>query len=323
MLHHRVMICCCTQQGMDRNPASALNAESLWTCCLPSLGSSTSVRDTSCPSNKILDPKQKMDLLAPVLNRPGVMVSDESSSSILKLLADLSLHPLCLWGSLPHPQALGFPLSWQGKQSLPLHTTQTYRDDRAACQCSQPSKSRAPPLAHLALSAPSSQCSAWAWKAQIRGENPERQRTFSKAESCCCRQREWVWRVRRGANGVHALSSDTIHRVTGRNEIVHLVCPRPSSQSSLLVFHLATGRGGAEGRGLTGCQVWGLGSWWALAGERAQVRKEAAVPPFGDSGRSLKRSGQQAIRHAGLQLGDSVAGCVFMSLQNGDSSDVG
>ena len=45
---------------MDRNPASPLTAESPWTGCLLSLGSSVSAKDTSFPNNKILGPKQKM-----------------------------------------------------------------------------------------------------------------------------------------------------------------------------------------------------------------------------------------------------------------------
>ena len=60
---------------MDRNIDLLLAAEPSWTSCLPSLGSRVSVRDGFIVSNRILDPKQKMNLLAPTCSGPRLMAS--------------------------------------------------------------------------------------------------------------------------------------------------------------------------------------------------------------------------------------------------------
>lgn len=67
----------------------------------------------------------------------------------------------------------------------------------------------------------------------------------------------------------------------------------PSQRPRLLPAGLPTGKGG-EG-----------GGPWALAGERAQVRRQRRVRPRGGSGRALGRGSQRAVPRAGRQLGDS------------------
>lgn len=107
-------------------------------------------------------------------------------------------------------------------------------------------------------------------------------------------------------------SSDTVPRGGGTcscspsvSTAQHVV----GTQQTLLTFCLATGREGAEGRSLMSCSVWGLGSGWAPAEQRVQVRREAV-------GSALwgQWTGTQMGRPAGcwtcqFALGDTGPGC--------------
>lgn len=117
MLHQGVPTCC-WQWGVGRHPALPITAESPWTSCLPFLGSSVSVRDTSFASNTVLDPEQNLIYWLPCLTVQGAWLqvqTDPGSKGSARLLHSIFRAVCPRSGSR-------VPLSRERIQAPPLHS---------------------------------------------------------------------------------------------------------------------------------------------------------------------------------------------------------